>query len=81
MVLEVNGVVASIGAGAACLDHPLNACAWLARTLAGTGEGLKEGDVVLTGALGPMVALSPGMRVTANIGGLGATSFTFPGDG
>jgi 2-keto-4-pentenoate hydratase len=81
MVLEVNGVVASIGAGAACLDHPLNACAWLARTLAGVGEGLKEGDVVLTGALGPMVALSPGMRVTANIGGLGATSFTFPGDG
>jgi 2-keto-4-pentenoate hydratase len=80
MALKVNGKVASLGAGAACLGHPLNAAAWLARTLAERGEGLKAGDVVLTGALGPMVALQPGDSVRAQIGGLGVASFVFPGD-
>lgn len=77
MVLEVNGEVASLGAGAACLGHPLHAAAWLARTLCRRGEHLKAGDVVLTGALGPMVALAPGDRVEARIGGLGGVSFTY----
>lgn len=77
MVLEVNGAIASIGAGAACLGHPLNAAAWLARTLCMAGEPLKAGDIVLTGALGPMVALKPGDHVVAKIGGLGSVSFHF----
>lgn len=77
MVLEVNGVIASLGAGAACLGHPLEAAAWLARTLARAGEPLRAGDVVLTGALGPMVALTPGDHVEAKIGGLGSVSFRF----
>lgn len=76
MALELNGEVASLGAGVACLGHPLNAAAWLARTLASLGSGLGAGEVVLTGALGPMVALRPGDRVRAEIGGLGAVSFT-----
>lgn len=76
MVLEVNGDVVSLGAGAACLGHPLNAAAWLARTLAERGEPLRAGDVVLTGALGPMVSIKPGDAVKATIGGLGTVSFT-----
>ena len=80
MALEVNGAVTSLGAGAACLGHPLNAAAWLARTLAATGEGLRAGDVVLTGALGPMVALQPGDVVEAKIGGLGRVGFTYRED-
>ena len=80
MVLEVDGAIASLGAGAACLGHPLNAAAWLARTLAGVGEGLGPGDVVLTGALGPMVAITPGKVVRATIGGLGSCSFSYRED-
>jgi len=76
MALELNGKVASLGAGVACLGHPLIAAAWLARTLARMGEGLMAGDIVLTGALGPMVAIGPGDRVDATIGGLGSVSFS-----
>jgi 2-keto-4-pentenoate hydratase len=77
MVLEVNGVPASLGAGAACLGHPLEAAAWLARTLAAAGDPLRKGDIVLTGALGPMVTLNPGDHVRAMIGGLGTVSFSY----
>lgn len=76
MVLEVDGEVASIGAGAACLGHPLKAGAWLVRTLGARGIGLKAGDVILTGALGPMVTPEPGQTITAKIGGIGSCQFT-----
>jgi 2-keto-4-pentenoate hydratase len=75
MVLELNGKVASLGAGAACLGHPLDAAAWLARTLAAMGEPLRAGDILLTGALGPMVPIAAGGHVRATIGGLGSVSF------
>jgi len=80
MALEINGTIASVGAGAACLGHPLNSAAWLARTLAESGEPLRAGDVVLTGALGPMVALARGTSIKATIGGLGSVNFQYTGD-
>jgi len=79
MALEVNGAVVSLGAGVACLGHPLNAVTWLARTLAAQGVPLRKGDIVLSGALGPMATLKPGDHVQAAIGGLGAVSFTYEG--
>lgn len=77
MVMEVDGVPASLGVGAAALGHPLNAAAWLARTLAERGEPLGAGDIILAGALGPMVPLDPGMHVRAIVGGIGECSFTY----
>ena len=77
MALEVNGNLASFGAGAACLGHPLLAAEWLARTVASSGEFLRAGEVILTGALGPMVSLSRGDSVKAMVGGLGSVSFTY----
>ncbi len=77
MVMQINGETVSLGVGAAALGHPLNAAAWLARTLAARGEPLKAGDVLLAGALGPMVTMSPGDKVEAFIGGLGSCSFTY----
>lgn len=79
MALEINGIVASLGAGVACLGHPINAATWLANTLAERGEPLRKGDIVLTGALGPMVPLQPGDGVKATIGGLGSVSFICEG--
>jgi 2-keto-4-pentenoate hydratase len=77
MVLQVNGETVSLGAGAACLGHPLNSALWLAKTLAERGDPIRAGDVVLTGALGPMVAIKPGDHVSATIGGLGNVSFNY----
>ncbi|MDE2411985.1 MAG: fumarylacetoacetate hydrolase family protein [Sphingomonadales bacterium] len=79
MAMAVNGDVASTGVGAAVMGNPLNAAAWLARTLAERGEPLRTGDILLAGALGPMVALKVGDEVRVEIAGIGACSFTFAG--
>ena len=77
MEMRIGGEVVSTGIGAAALGNPLNAAAWLARTLAARGEPLKAGDVLLAGALGPMVTLTPGDVVEASVAGIGTCSFTY----
>ncbi|MER7458003.1 fumarylacetoacetate hydrolase family protein [Micromonospora sp. NPDC126480] len=77
MTMSVNGAVASTGSGEACLGDPLRALAWLARTAVGHGDPLRAGEVVLSGALGPMVPVTAGMRVRAHLTGLGAVQATF----
>jgi len=77
MVLERNGEGVSFGAGAACLGGPLNAFAWLARRLADLGQPLQAGDIVLTGALGPMAPVTPGDVVEVKIQGVGAVKVSF----
>jgi len=77
MVLELNGEPTAFGAGAACLGSPINALLWLARRMAALERPLREGDVVLSGALGPMAPVRPGDRVEARINGLGRVSVVF----
>lgn len=77
MTLDKNGERASAGDGAASLGDPLNALAWLARTAAAFGAPLRAGDIVLSGALGPMVTAEPGSRITATLSALGRVSVTF----
>lgn len=60
MRLWREGVVVSEGNGAATLGDPLNALAWLADMAVEVGAPLRAGEVILSGALGPMQAFAAG---------------------
>jgi len=77
MVMECRGEPISVGAGAACLGNPLVALLWLARTMIRVGRPLEAGDIVMSGALGPMVAAGWGDVVEARISGLGSVRAAF----
>lgn len=69
----------SSGTGAACLGHPMNAVVWLANTLDTIGQPLRAGQIVLSGALGPMHSVEAGRLYTADISGLGSVRARFAG--
>ncbi len=77
MEMARDGTVVSTGSGAACLGDPLLALQWLAHTSARLGDPLRAGEVVLSGALGPMVPVSPGETYTARLSGLGVVRAVF----
>ncbi|MEZ4957660.1 MAG: fumarylacetoacetate hydrolase family protein [Saprospiraceae bacterium] len=77
MVMEKNGQQVSEGIGSACLGSPINAMLWLAKTMARLGKPMRAGDLVLTGALGPMSNVVAGDHFRAVIEGLGEVSVKF----
>lgn len=77
MTLRKNGEVASTGAGAACLENPVNAVVWLANRLAALGDRLRAGDVILSGALGPVSPVAQGDFVELEIDRLGRAAVRF----
>jgi 2-keto-4-pentenoate hydratase len=77
MVLERQGEQVSVGAGCACLGSPLVSAAWLARKMVEVGSPLRAGDILMTGALGPMVAAAPGDAMEGRIAGLGSVRAVF----
>lgn len=77
MRMEGTDGTLSEGRGDACFGSPLNAALWLARGMARAGYPLAPGDVLLSGALGPMLTATPGSRYVARIEGLGEAAVRF----
>lgn len=73
-VLEKDGEVLLTGAGAAALGHPARSVAWIANELAKAGEGLRAGQVVISGGLTSAPFIGVGDSYTASFDRLGSVS-------
>ncbi|MEZ0164383.1 2-keto-4-pentenoate hydratase [Kineococcus sp. LSe6-4] len=81
MTMTRDGAEVSTGRGSDCLGSPLAALAWLAGTAIDLGDPLRAGEVVLSGALGPVVAARAGDVFRAVVTGVGDVEVTFAGGG
>lgn len=77
MTMTRDGEPVSRGRGTDCLGDPLAALHWLAVTMVRLGNPLRAGQIVLSGALGPMVAVHGGDHVAAEMSDVGRISTTF----
>ncbi len=67
----------STGTGAACMGSPLNATLWLAKKMVELGSPLQAGELIFSGALGPMHTVKEGDILRAEFQGLGSVSISF----
>ena len=77
VVMEKNGQVVALGAGAAVLGHPAAAVAMLANHLGKRGEEIPAGTLILSGGVTEAVAVAAGDNVTLRLQGLGSVSLRF----
>lgn len=80
MTMTVDGREVSSGNGAACLGDPIAAVVWLAQTARDLGQPLLAGQVILSGALGPMAPVAAGETVSVTVSGLGTVTARFVAD-
>ncbi|MDE2628252.1 MAG: 2-oxo-3-hexenedioate decarboxylase [Burkholderiales bacterium] len=77
VVMEKNGQIVSIGAGAAVLGHPAAAVAALANHLGKRGQEIPVGSVILSGGVTEAVSVEAGDHVCLRIQHLGSVSLRF----
>jgi 2-oxo-3-hexenedioate decarboxylase len=77
VVLEKNGEVVALGAGAAVLGNPAASVAMLANMLAARGEEIPAGTLILTGGITEAITVAPGDHVCLRAQDLGSVSLRF----
>ena len=65
------------GQGGSLPGSPVKAVLWLAKTMIAMGTPLQAGDIVLSGALGPMANAAQGDYFEARVDGLGQVGVHF----
>ena len=77
VVLEKNGEVVALGAGAAVLGHPAAAIAMLANLLGERGEEIPAGSLILSGAITEAMMVKAGDNVSLQMQGMGSVNVRF----
>lgn len=77
VVMEKNGKVVELGAGAAVLGHPAASVALLANMFGERGEEIPAGTLILTGGITAAVAVARGDAVTVRFQDLGSVGMRF----
>lgn len=77
VVMEINGEIVQVGAGAAVLGHPATSIAMLANMMSERGETLKAGSYILSGAITAAMSVKKGDNVTVKFQNLGSLSMRF----
>lgn len=77
VVMEKNGEIVALGAGAAVLGHPAAAVAMLANLLGERGEEIPAGTLILSGGITEAVMLKAGDNVSLRIQDLGSVNVRF----
>jgi len=72
-----NGALAGQGSGANVMGDPRSALAWITNELSAYGDGLRAGDVVITGTCLTPVPVSTGDSVKADFGDFGVLEVVF----
>lgn len=72
-----NGTLAGEGSGANVLGDPRRALAWIANELSTYGDGLRAGDVVITGTCVTPLPVSAGDAIKMDFGAFGALEVEF----
>lgn len=77
VVLEKNGEVVELGAGAAVLGHPAASVAMLANMFAERDEEIPAGTFIMTGGITAAVAVEAGDSINVRYQGLGSITASF----
>ena len=72
-----NGEIEETGLGAGVLNDPAESVAWLARRMAGYGQRIEPGQVILSGSFVRPVECPAGSEIHADFGGFGSVDIRF----
>ncbi len=77
LVVEKNGEIVEVGAGAAVLGHPAESVAMLANNLGRRGEVIPAGTFIMSGGITAAIGVERGDNVTVRFQDLGSLSMRF----
>jgi len=72
-----NGEVEETGLGAGVLNDPVESVVWLARRMAGYGQSIVPGQIILSGSFIRPVECPSGSRISADFGKFGQVDINF----
>jgi 2-oxo-hept-3-ene-1,7-dioate hydratase len=76
-IVHRDGEVEETGLGAGVLNDPVESMVWLVRRLARYGQGLRKGDIVLSGSFIRPIECPSGSKIDADFGAFGRVSISF----